>query len=322
MNVVAVRKPSSVALARWHRAVSSLANVLWLELPRSPRSAGASRCWVPGPGSLCVGREKPLPPPRLLLGLSAMRDPGRGGSARHRARGRASAGSGAAAWVPSPGSALLQPPSSSSSSCSGSPLGAVRKNRLTGKPEWHFSVKSYVNLAPSFFVVLIGLPRGGLFSHTGKRGLGVGQCWVRGLQRGRGHAGARGSTPCSLLCQSTPAQRLGAALGSMGPCRSPSEAKEPGREPQANLQQPRADRDLGARGSPRALPPSAGTPPPRALLPAAARRLGQPRMAPCCAQAAELQGAETLVGRETWRCSHITATVHPGSLPRLPPAPL
>ena len=69
--VVAVQKLSSVALARRHRVVSSLANVLWLGLSGSRRSAGGSQCWVPEPGSLGVGREEPLPPPRPLLGLPA-----------------------------------------------------------------------------------------------------------------------------------------------------------------------------------------------------------------------------------------------------------
>lgn len=44
------------------------------------------------------------------------------------------------------------------------------EEQLTGKPEWHFSGKSYVNLAPSFLVLLIGLPWRGLISQ--KRGEG------------------------------------------------------------------------------------------------------------------------------------------------------
>lgn len=42
----------------------------------------------------------------------------------------------------------------------------------------------------------------------------------------------------SLLRRSSPAQWLGAALGSTWPCRSPSDAKELGREPPANPRQP------------------------------------------------------------------------------------
>lgn len=80
--VAAVQKPSSVVLAHRHRAVSSLANALQLGLSGGRRSAGGSQCWVPGPGSLCMGREKPLPLPQPLLGPFATGGPGRGGLAQ------------------------------------------------------------------------------------------------------------------------------------------------------------------------------------------------------------------------------------------------
>lgn len=59
------------------------------------------------------------------------------------------------------------------------------EEQLTGKLEWHFSGKSYVNLAPSFLVLLIGLPRRGLISQ----------------KRGEGSAGGAGGTgECAELC--------------------------------------------------------------------------------------------------------------------------
>lgn len=113
------------------------------------------------------------------------------------------------------------------------PAAAVRKSRLPGKPEWHFSVKSCVNLSPSLLVVLIGLPPGGLFSPQASMG---GEWGVPGWGccRGRGCAGAWGSVSRSLLCCSSPGRQLRAALLSVGPCWSPSKVKELGREAQAS----------------------------------------------------------------------------------------
>ena len=75
-----------------------------------------------------------------------------------------------------------------------------------------------------------------------------------------GHGGA------CRASRSAEAAQLGAALGSTAPCRSPSEAKEPGREPQANSQQPGWTETLvpGEASGPAAISGDPSTPSPPA----------------------------------------------------------
>lgn len=206
-------------------------------------------------------------------------------------------GAGAAVCVPSPGLCraaaallflLLQLP-------------AVRKSRVAGKPEWHFSVKSYVNLASSFFVLLIGLPQGGLFSHAGRCGAGVGQS-------GWGAAGP------------------GAVRGPGGACRAPHsvEATRPGGSVRCWAPRGRAGTPAGQRsrgGNPRQTHRIPQGPWWHEIPSGSHATSGDPRTPdpPACSsssslswscaapRAAELPGAKTSLGRETWGCSRVTS---------------
>lgn len=167
-------------------------------------------------------------------------------------------GTGAAVCVPSPGLChaaatlfflLLQLP-------------AVRKSRVAGKPEWHFSVKSYVNLASSFFMLLIGLPQGGLFSHAGRCGVGVGQS-------GWGAAGTgavQGPGGACRAPRSAEAARLSSSVQCWAPCGRAGTQRDRGAREGTPGKPSASRRNPDARRYPRALTPPVGTPPPQTLL--------------------------------------------------------
>lgn len=113
--------------------------------------------------------------------------------------------------------------------------------------------------------------------------------------------------PSSPLCRSSQAWQLDVVLGAMP---EPQRGKGAGKRTQGRPTTAQVDGDPGARRGRRALLSSAGTPPSQSLLSAGS---GSPT--PCHAApwpGLQLQGAETLVGRETWSCSRIPA---PGPCP-------